>query len=239
MNIKEDPKNRYPLIDVLRGLAIVGMIIFHFVYDLSPRGLNFIATNVREYPWRQFQYSIGITFLFCVGISLSLSHGKKIRWNTFFKRLSLLACCAIIISIVTYITIPSKWIYFGILHCITISSLIGILFVRIPKVAFFLGLFIIVLYYSLLYCYNYPLPWINSFIKKPSSLDYYSIFPWFGYVLIGIGSVIFPWYKIQLHFFETKFFKLLKFLSTNSLKIYIIHQPILYGTLILVKLVLS
>ena len=58
---------RYPELDVLRSLAIIGMIIYHGAYDL----VSFYAWNIDIFtgPWKLFERSIALTFLLLVGIS--------------------------------------------------------------------------------------------------------------------------------------------------------------------------
>ena len=40
---------RYPLIDILRGLAVVTMIIYHIGFDLSQKGLGFFVILLKRF----------------------------------------------------------------------------------------------------------------------------------------------------------------------------------------------
>jgi len=60
-------------------------------------------------------------------------------------------------------------------------------------------------------------------------MDFIPIYPWFWAVLLGILSGPYLSKNRQLGSFKAPIF--LKFLGTHSLKIYLIHQPIIYGTL--------
>ncbi len=63
-----------------------------------------------------------------------LAHGRGIRWQPFGKRLGMVAGAALLISIGTYIALPMNGIFFGILHNITVSSLVALAFLRLPPV---------------------------------------------------------------------------------------------------------
>ncbi|MDG1936034.1 MAG: heparan-alpha-glucosaminide N-acetyltransferase domain-containing protein, partial [Paracoccaceae bacterium] len=61
-------------LDVLRGIAIIAMIIFHFTFDLGYFGV--IASDTIYRPnWILFQKFIAGSFIFIAGISLHLCHG--------------------------------------------------------------------------------------------------------------------------------------------------------------------
>ncbi|HNI42045.1 MAG TPA: heparan-alpha-glucosaminide N-acetyltransferase domain-containing protein, partial [Methanoregulaceae archaeon] len=64
---------RYPEIDIARGIAVVMMVIFHIAFDLSFLGIAGIP--VSSLPWRAFAMATAALFLLLVGISLSISAG--------------------------------------------------------------------------------------------------------------------------------------------------------------------
>jgi uncharacterized membrane protein len=64
------------------------------------------------------------------------------------------------------------------------------------------------------------------------SFDYFPILPWYGVVLIGIfmGNLIYPESKRRFDipdFSDNIISRSLSFLGKHSLKIYLIHQPII------------
>src|SRR4030095_5183235 len=75
---------------------------------------------------------IASSFLFLVGVSLLLAHGRGIRWRGFLIRFAMVAGAALAISLVTYIAVPGAFIFFRILHEIAVGSLLGLLFLRLP-----------------------------------------------------------------------------------------------------------
>lgn len=64
---------RYPEIDIARGIAVVMMVLFHIAFDLSFLGIAGIP--VSSLPWRAFAMATAALFLLLVGISLSISAG--------------------------------------------------------------------------------------------------------------------------------------------------------------------
>ena len=64
-------------LDQIRGLAVLFMLIFHFTYDLKLFG--HVDVNFQEGFWFFFPRLIVFMFLWSVGASLELVHGKGIK----------------------------------------------------------------------------------------------------------------------------------------------------------------
>lgn len=215
---KHSKKYRYPFVDVLRGLAVLAMVFFHFVFDLSFTQL--IDPNYIYQPhWQFFGRSILASFVFCVGLSLAMTHAKAINWRGFIARESELIVCAAILSLGTYIAFRDNWVYFGILHHIALSSLIVLPLLKFPWISGLLGLAILFSYYVL----KFSLPW---FSLNHYSLDYIPPYPWIGYTLLGISA-----YHLGLHKVgeQKQYLSWLQFLGRHTLFIYMIHQGVLLG----------
>ncbi|MCS7102022.1 MAG: DUF1624 domain-containing protein, partial [Burkholderiaceae bacterium] len=60
---------RLACIDALRGVAILQMIVYHFIYDLDYFGWIDIAMT-RDQPWVGWRTAIVTQFLLLVGASL-------------------------------------------------------------------------------------------------------------------------------------------------------------------------
>ncbi|CAA0082207.1 Uncharacterised protein [BD1-7 clade bacterium] len=208
---------RYTLLDYARALAIVLMLIYHFMYDLA--AFHYIRYETFTSVWATvIGRSCLILFLICVGYSLGIAHPSGIRWNPFWRRWLKIAGAACLVSLGTYLSNQSTWIYFGILHNIALSSILGLFFLRIPYVALPAGLALMLAYYG----WDYSLPWIR--LSRPS-LDYIPLFPWFGSVLIGIGLTAFQLHKK----YRPRYSRPVEWLSQKSLIIYLVHQPLLMG----------
>ncbi|MFZ8933020.1 MAG: heparan-alpha-glucosaminide N-acetyltransferase [Bacteriovoracaceae bacterium] len=210
---------RYPFIDIIRGLAVFLMIIFHFSYDLTLFGFASFDVN-KDLFWWIFPRVIVFLFMFSVGISMKHSHGETIRWNSFLKRLLKLVVLAALISLFTYIYFPQSWIYFGTLHSIALCSIIILPFLKYPKFSLFVGSCLIIA--SLVF--KVDIPW---FLLPHASMDYIAPFPWVGVCLLGIFA-----HSVNLHHLpisNTVFLRPLKYMGKHSLPIYMAHQPILFS----------
>ena len=128
-------------LDLIRGLAIIMMIAFHFIYDLNSFGFTQIPlfTHWLGIAWRCL---IVFLFLSAVGISLVLAHKDHLKFKKFLKRIFYLGLAALLVSAGTFVMFPDGWVYFGILHLIWTSSLIAILFVNHPKTALLIAVII-------------------------------------------------------------------------------------------------
>jgi uncharacterized membrane protein len=228
---------RYQLIDILRGVAIVLMVFYHFCYDLTYFQLA-TFDFYRDPFWLNLRTLIVSLFLTLVGVSLVLAAEHGINKRRYFKRLGLLVLFALAITITSYIMFPGRTIVFGILHFIAFASVAGLLFVHWPVVSLVLGIGLVVL--NLVFQHQLFdqawLHWLGLMTHKPATEDYVPVIPWFGVVLIGI----FLGYRLQrdsgFQFFRTFHStgppaRELAFTGRHSLLIYMLHQPILLGLL--------
>lgn len=212
-------------LDALRGLAVVWMIIFHTSYDL--RMFNLVNWDFTQGFWYAFPRIIAFTFLFCVGASLNYGHSPAINWDAMKKRSIKLGAAALAVSVGTYIAFPSQWIFFGTLHCIFAGSILGVLVVNHRKLAIALLGLILLLQFG----FGFGVSWVSWKIQKPS-LDFIPIYPWFWAILLGI--ITGPYLSRIRHLQEMKPRPFLNLLGRHSLKIYLLHQPIIFGTIWLI-----
>ena len=229
--------NRFPIVDMLRGFAIVLMFIFHFSFDLDYFGV--VQIHFLEDPfWINFRRLIVGLFLLIVGISLALATRNGIRWRSWSRRMLLLLLYAGLVSLGSWYMFPQTFIYFGILHFIAVASILGLLFARLYWINLILGTLIIVvdINYSNAMFNELPLQWIGLMTYLPHTEDYVPLFPWFGVVLIGmfVGKTLFArgtvpaWLSWQG---DNAVARLLAFAGRHSIHIYMLHQPIFIGLL--------
>lgn len=211
--------SRLNVIDHCRALAIIWMIIFHFTYDLRLFGLPSIPSEALWY-WEGFPRLIVATFMLSMGLSLDFAkeHGKlgpKRFWGRWLK----IAAAAALVSLGTWLTVPERWVYFGTLHSIAACSILVWPFLNRPKFSFLLA--IAILAAEVL---GLSIPWFK--LPHPS-MDYIPPFPWLAWALLGVAlrrsisqlETFQSWPKINF----------LSLLGRHSLKIYLLHQPILVG----------
>ncbi len=221
--ISINKSSRDQALDLMRGIAIIMMIVFHLIYDLNEFGYTNIPLSnfwLTSY-WR---YLIVFLFLNAVGISLVLAYGNSFNLNKFIKRLALLGLAALSISVGTYILFPDAWVYFGILHLIWTATLIAIIFVQFPKISLFVAALIFILGYLNLPDLSFFRFLLSDYLPL-SSVDFYPLFPWIAFVFTGIYLGHNPIYK-KLFFMKLP---LLQLIGQHSLIIYLLHQIILFS----------
>ena len=228
---------RLALLDVLRGTAIAAMIVYHFFFDLEFFGLAYFGVSER-WGWIAFVRAIPATFIAIAGISLYLAHRKGIVWRHFWWRIGYLAAAAMLVTLVSWFADPAAIIWFGILHCIAASSVLGLAFLDAPLTLVIISA-ALVLAAPLLgnSALNAPwLLWLGLGTEEPPSDDYNPLFPWFAFVLIGIAiaRVIAPYVNRAVWarwLPRDPATRTLALAGRHSLLIYLLHQPILMGAM--------
>ncbi|MCB0166226.1 MAG: DUF1624 domain-containing protein [Anaerolineae bacterium] len=226
-------------IDALRGLAIVQMVFYHFVWDLHFFGLY--HGNLFVGPWQWFARTIATQFLFVAGVSLTLSYNREVQrgdTNLFFKyvlRGAKIFGWGLVITIGTYFFIGQGFVVFGILHLIGFSIMTSYPFLRLNRwLTLLTGLVMILIgLYVEGIVVDYPwLIWLGLKQQGRAMVDYYPVLPYGGITLIGIFTG-YTLYRDRLRQFSLPDFSGkslvtgLRFLGRHSLLIYLVHQPIL------------
>ena len=237
-------KVRLHLLDAFRGFLLIHMIAFHGMWNLVYMfGVH--APWYRSsagYLWQQF---ICWSFILLSGFCWSMSRSH-------LKRGLLVFGGGILVSLVTCLLMPENRILFGILTCIGSCMLLliplekGLQTIPAPLGAVLSFLCFLLLrncpngnlgFESLVIC---PLPAalyrnnLTAFLGFPSpaffSTDYFSLLPWFFLFLTGY-FLFHATARKHLHekLFARGRFPLLNFLGRNSLLVYLLHQPVLYG----------
>ena len=227
--------NRWPILDLARGWAVVAMVVFHFTWDLGY--FQLISYDIStETSGRIAAHLIAGSFLFLSGVGLALAHRGGLKSDAYLKRLGRIALAAALVSVGTWFAMRDDWIFFGILHCIALTSLAALPFLGLP-VWVIAGAAIISLAAPLvlnLPIFDVPwLYWLGLNTTLPRTNDYVPFFPWFGIVLSGVGlgrlALGSPLWRTR--FEAPRAVKKLQFAGRHSLVIYLVHQPLMIGTL--------
>lgn len=221
-------KNRIWEIDFLRGIAIVLMVIFHLIYDLS----DFYSYNI-EYLSGFWYYEgklSAILFMLISGISCSFSRNN-------LKRGAFVFSAGMILTLFTLITFPSMYIRFGILHLLGASMIIYHFIRRVKNIYLIIFSAVIISLGNIFSNMTVKSPFLFMLGLRDAnfaSLDYYPLLPWLGVFLLGVvlGRILYKERK-SLFKFEPKF-NPLSYMGQHSLLIYFVHQPVLIAALYII-----
>ena len=235
-------KERYHLLDALRGFAIYHVIIFHFLYDV------YVVYGLHpDWPyqtWVQLWQRNGCgLFVLVSGMVFALGR------NT-FKRGLQLQVLGLIITLVTVLFAPNEVIYYGILTFFGSAMWMTLLLKRflqcVPSIC---GMLVSVACYVLT---KDVATGVGSFLGRklfefPEWLyqDYFAILGFHSntfyssdYVpllphifLFWFGMYLFAWIRERklTHLLNGGNYKIFTWPGTHSLEVYILHQPILMG----------
>ena len=147
-----------------------------------------------------------------------------------------------LVTLVTYFGFERGMVVFGILHLIGFSIMLGSFFARFKYVNLVLGMLIVVLglFFKKIILDTFWFVVLGFPFYGFYTFDYYPIFPWFGVFLLGLflGKMFYPFGKQKYKFSEIGYLKPVSYLGRVSLWVYLIHIPIVYGLVYLLKVLL-
>ncbi|WP_050927631.1 heparan-alpha-glucosaminide N-acetyltransferase [Aestuariivita boseongensis] len=231
-------KPRLVWLDGARSFALLAMIVFHTARDMEIFGYLEPGTTLHG-GWAIFARLIAGSFLFLSGISLIVAHGQHFRLRSWLKRLSLIVAAAALVSAVTAVVFPERFVYFGILHVIAVSNVIGVILLRLPAMGLAsLAAFVLVVS-SLPNSHLFSTAWLSwtglSASVRPS-LDFLPLFPWLAPLLVGMAVSKCLTFKSAFQISQNERLSyLITWPGRHSLSIYLVHQPILIGSIWLVS----
>lgn len=231
-------------VDVVRGIAIVLMVIYHLAWDLW--GLAGWPIDMYSLFWRTWQRITAGTFIGLVGVSLHLRYQRmhrqgKVSSLPVYRRALTIFTWGIVISIATYFFQPEMYIRFGILHFIGTAIFLAWPLARASWLSLFLGS-VLLLLPNLPWRHQSPwLEWVGMAQFPRPAFDYFPLVPWLGLVLLGIFFGHLLWPRGQRRFplpLQTPGpLRWLQLAGQNALLLYLIHQPVLITLLILVGVI--
>lgn len=234
---------RYFLLDTLRGLTLINMLLYHFLWDLV-----YIADV--SIPWYHsrgahiWQQSICRTFILLSGFCWSfgkspLKRGLQVFWG------------GGLITLITMLLMPENLVLFGILtllgSCMILMIPVDFICSKISNTVLWMLLLLAAL---AAFAAFYPGQGgyanlangnlFTAYLGFPGtgfySTDYFPLLPWFFLFLAGYAlhkiSLCFHW--LEADFLTRKIFPPLTFMGQHCLLIYMLHQPVLYGITLLI-----
>ena len=232
-------KSRIWELDALRGICILCVIVVHFLFDLSFFG----GLDLTLPAWYVFiQEYGGAIFVVLSGVCVTLG-SKSVR------RGLIVFACGMLITAVTYgmyrlgMSGMDVVVKFGVLHLLGVCMLVYPAFKKLPPAMLtVLGLVIAITGYAIRGIIV-PQHWLFPLgltYEGFTSSDYFPLFPQLGYFLIGaaIGKTAYREKRTLLpgSFQKTGIARFFCWCGRQSLFIYLLHQPVVYGLLELVLL---
>lgn len=238
---------RVHLMDELRGVLIIGVVLYHLLYDLAvlfPVGI----------PWMFSDWMNSVRNI-CAGALIVVSgiscHYTRSNWRRGLRAFGL----GMLLTVVTALFIPSQLILFGILHffgsMMMLYALLQPLLEKVPTMAGLLGstlLFFLtwpifsgfirvlgVTVYLPEFLYNKPLLFPLGFACQGiASADYYPLIPW-GFLFLA-GSFFGRYVRAGRlpEFCYRSHLPFLAWIGNHTMLIYLVHQPVIYGLLALI-----
>lgn len=250
---KENPdssKVRYDYLDTLRGITLISMIAYHFVWDLvyiAGIDWNWFRSGF-AYVWQQ---SICWTFILLSGFCWALGRRR-------LKRGLLVLGAGILTSLVTWIFTYDERITFGVLTFLGVAALLLIpldwILIKVPAgIGTFLCIFLFFLTKGVNEGYlgmgavrvaglpenwyekGYAMTFLGFTDTGFYSADYFSLFPWIFLFLTGYFLYKLACRKDILNLISMKIPPMpFSAIGRHSLLIYLLHQPMIYFGLMIV-----
>lgn len=236
------PGGRYALLDELRGLDLISMMAYHGTWDLV-----FLCGVwmpwYQETPGLVWQQITCWIFILLSGFCVQLSRRPVHRGLIIFG-------AGLLVTLVTGLFMPADIVIFGILTFMGSAMILtGLLRPWLKKVPAWVGLFVSGILFFVTYNINsgtfgfggihlgwVPAGWYANYFTTflgfvhPGfySTDYFSLFPWlflywFGFFLHDVVG------HNGMEPLRRSICPQLGWMGRHSLVIYLLHQPIIYG----------
>jgi uncharacterized membrane protein len=230
--------SRFWEIDLLRTIAILGMITFHtldllYYFDLYP-------TNMLYGPWWWWtrRVNAGI-FIFLAGVALTITYSRGKRISGFTLRGLKIFGWGMGLTLLTLLISRTEYIRFGILHFFGIAFILAPFFLRFRFINLILGIALLAVGIYL-WGTSFDFPWLLWLGLRPHhfyTLDYFPLLPWFGIFLVGMffGRILYPQgnRRFNIHEFNDPVTSALTLPGRHPLVIYLAQWPVVIGVLLL------
>lgn len=228
----EQKRERIWELDALRGFCIVCVIFVHFMFDL----VYFLGKQVDFPPLYTFiqQYG-GAIFVVLSGCCATLGSRS-------FRRGVLVFGCGMLITLVTFgmyrmgMAASDVVVKFGVLHLLGVCMMLYPLLKKLPTTALSVFAAAIVAIGYGIQGMRFSVRWLFplGFVYPGfTSSDFFPLLPQLGWFLLGIviGRTLYHEKRTLLpgtaqDFFLFRFFQ---WCGRQSLWIYLLHQPVVYG----------
>ena len=226
---------RLAWVDMLRGIALMGMFAYHAAWDLHAFAVTQTDPGQDE-GWRLLGRGVAGLFLALSGFGLSLAarHGSSMRSTAL--RLGRIAAAAAVVSLATRVAVPEAPIWFGILHCIVVTNVLALAMQPLPSsVLLAVAACATAAPFALHGAIGPGWAWIGLAAREPATLDLRPILPWLAPVLVGVvlgrtALATMPdpaWLPASIN-------RTFAWAGRRSLLVYLCHQPLMIAVLVMI-----
>ena len=225
--------------DIARGVCVLAMIAYHFCWDLGYFGFVDLRAITQGLGLFIAQL-IGLSFITIAGISSRILTFSENFKKKFLRRFFKLILISAFISTSTFILNENSFIFFGILHFLSVCSIISLILIQIKNNFHLLLIFFgaaIISASGVTFNLPFSLSWLGLSKEIPMTNDFYPLFPWITFYFFGfwLGKVIHRKFKKKNDNFSmtqhgsSVFLNFFEYVGRNALVVYILHQPILFS----------
>lgn len=235
-----EQKKRYGLIDTLRGFAVLNMIVYHAIWDWN---------SFFDLEWTWYDGTAGFVWQQFICWSFILISGFCFLFSSHpYRRGAVIFACGALVSIVTFVILPSAKIEFGILTFLGCAILLtAVLRPFLQKIPRTMGLILSIALFILTRNINDGYLGFASWrpVQIPAwfyqgrvmtylgftapdffSSDYFSIFPWYFLFLCGFFLYLLCKDTVVMEYLR-RGDVVFAFVGRHALLFYILHQPLL------------
>ncbi|HJJ98751.1 MAG TPA: heparan-alpha-glucosaminide N-acetyltransferase [Methanocorpusculum sp.] len=244
---------RYWEVDAVRGISLIGMILFHTTFLMATFHMIFTLDWYYE-VCRYIRLGTSV-FVIISGVALVLRYGRMTGYSkreyhiAIFRRglqiyLIGIAIAVIASLVIHFIVGDGNYMLFNFLRMMGLSMILCIPFLRFGKWNIIPAVILICAGFFVQSIHTGPI-WLLPFGILPDGMssyprDYFPLLPWVGVMLLGvaIGSLLYPKgvrrFRIPNAGFVGRTFALI---GRHSLEIYLLHLPIIAVILYVVMVV--